>query len=85
MLIIGRKGALLLGALASRSTTTTQVVVGRGPWDREGRQLRQGRALLEVDPSRYGARGCAGTSTDDVVAGCGELPRSVVADQVWVV
>ncbi len=74
VVIIGRKGPLLLGvALTSKvHHNEPQVVVGAGPWDREGRvSYAKIDRLLEVDPKRVRREGAIleRQHFDDVVAG----------------
>jgi PemK-like, MazF-like toxin of type II toxin-antitoxin system len=74
VVIIGRKGAALLGvALTSkRHDNELQVVVGSGPWDNEGRvSYAKVERLLEVDPDQVRREGAVlqRRHFDDVVAG----------------
>jgi hypothetical protein len=80
VVIIGRKGHLLLGvALTSKvHHNELQVVVGSGPWDREGRvSYAKVERLLEVDPKRVRREGAVleRQHFDDVVAGVRRVHR----------
>ena len=74
VVIIGRKGPKLLGVpLTSKPhTNELQVVVGTGPWDREGRaSYAKVERLLEVEPDQVRREGAIldRQHFDDVVAG----------------
>lgn len=74
VVVIGRRNDHLLGiALTSRPHPTEhQVVVGRGPWDREGRvSYAKVERLLEIDPNQVRREGAVleRGHFDDVVAG----------------
>jgi PemK-like, MazF-like toxin of type II toxin-antitoxin system len=80
VVIIGRRGAGLLGvALTSkRHDNELQVVVGRGPWDREGRvSYAKVERLLDVDPQHVRREGAVleRRHFDDVVAGVRQAHR----------
>ena len=63
---------LLLGVAPEGHHNEAQVVVGRGPWDREGRvSYAKIERLLEVDPERVRREGAVleRQHFDDVVAG----------------
>ena len=80
VVIIGRKGRLLLGVpLTSKPHTNEfQVVVGTGPWDREGRvSYAKVERLLEVDPVQVRREGAIleRQHFDDVVAGVRRVHR----------
>lgn len=74
VVVVGRRGDTLLGvALTSKShPTEQQVVVGRGPWDRDGRvSYAKVERLLEIDPLQVRREGAVleRRHFDDVVAG----------------
>jgi hypothetical protein len=74
VVIIGRRGADLLGVpLTSKAhANELQVVVGPGPWDQEGRvSYAKVERLLDVDPHQVRREGAAleRQHFDDVVAG----------------
>jgi hypothetical protein len=74
VVIIGRRSATLLAvALTSKShANQMQVVVGRGPWDREGRvSYAKVERLIDVDPDQVRREGAVleRRHFDDVVAG----------------
>ena len=74
VVIIGRKGADLVGVpLTSKAhDNERQVVVGPGPWDREGRvSYAKVERLLDVDPRQVRREGAVleRQHFDDVVAG----------------
>jgi PemK-like, MazF-like toxin of type II toxin-antitoxin system len=74
VVIIGRKGRLLAGvALTSkRHDNEMQVVVGRGPWDSDGRvSYAKVDRVLDVDPDQVRREGAVleRRHFDDVVAG----------------
>ncbi len=81
VVIIGRKRANLLAVpLTSKShANEMQVVVGRGPWDREGRvSYAKVERLIEVDPDRVRREGAVleRRHFDDVVAGVRRARRA---------
>ena len=81
VVIIGRRSANLLAvALTSKShANQMQVVVGRGPWDREGRvSYAKVERLIEVDPDRVRREGAVleRRHFDDVVAGVRRAHRT---------
>ena len=74
VVIIGRKDRNLVGvALTSKARDNeSQVVVGTGPWDREGRvSYAKVERLLEVDPDQVRREGAIleRGHFDDVVVG----------------
>lgn len=74
VVIIGRRGANLVAVpLTSKAhDNDLQVVVGRGPWDREGRvSYAKVERLLNVEPHRVRREGAVleRRHFDDVVAG----------------
>lgn len=74
VVIIGRRGDKLVGVplTSKRRDDETQVAVGTGPWDREGRpSFAKLERLLEVDPQQVRREGAVLTRAhfDDVVAG----------------
>lgn len=80
VVIIGRKGDLLLGVpLTSKPHhNELQVVVGTGPWDRGGRvSFAKVERLLEVDPQQVRREGAVleRQHFDDVVAGVRRVHR----------
>ena len=80
VVIIGRKGTLLLGVPLTSKVhhNEAQVVVGRGPWDREGRvSYAKVERLLEVDPQQVRREGAVleRQHFDDVVAGVRRVHR----------
>jgi hypothetical protein len=81
VVIIGRRGANLLAVpLTSKShPNESQVVIGRGPWDPEGRpSYAKVERLLEVDPQQVRREGAvlARGHFDDVVAGVRSAHRA---------
>jgi PemK-like, MazF-like toxin of type II toxin-antitoxin system len=81
VVIIGRKASMLLGVpLTSKAHhNELQVVVGRGPWDREGRvSYAKVERLLEVDPRHVRREGAVleRQHFDDVVAGVRRAHRT---------
>jgi PemK-like, MazF-like toxin of type II toxin-antitoxin system len=80
VVIIGTKGKLLLGVpLTSKPHhNELQVVVGAGPWDREGRvSYAKVERLLEVDPALVRREGAVleRQHFDDVVVGVRRVHR----------
>jgi PemK-like, MazF-like toxin of type II toxin-antitoxin system len=81
VVIIGRRGARLVAvALTSKAhDNELQVVVGRGPWDHEGRvSYAKVERLLDVEPQRVRREGAVleRQHFDDVVAGVRQAHRS---------
>ncbi len=81
VVIIGRKADNLLGVpLTSKAHhNESQVVVGRGPWDREGRvSYAKVERVLEVDPRQVRREGAVleRQHFDDVVAGVRRVHRT---------
>ena len=81
VVIIGRRSANLLAvALTSKAhDNEMQVVVGRGPWDREGRvSYAKVERLIDVDPDRVRREGAVleRRHFDDVVAGVRRTHRA---------
>ena len=80
VVVIGRKGPLLLGVPLTSKVhhNESQVVVGKGPWDREGRvSYAKVERLLEVDPKQVRREGAVleRQHFDDVVAGVRRIHR----------
>jgi PemK-like, MazF-like toxin of type II toxin-antitoxin system len=81
VVIIGRRGASLVAvALTSKARDNElQIVVGRGPWDHEGRvSYAKVERLLDVEPQRVRREGAVleRQHFDDVVAGVRRAHRS---------
>jgi len=74
VVIVGRRGSMLVGVplTSKQHTNEVQVFVGTGSWDREGRpSYAKLERLLELDPKKVRREGAVLSRAhfDDVVAG----------------